>query len=291
MLGGGGWHWKRLEAAFACRGMRAARLAFESCGLAADGPGGVRLGALQALPRLVVVRAMPPGSFEQVTLRLGVLHALAALGVRIANEAAAIERCVDKSATGFHLARAGVPSPPAWTVETEEAARLLAEEAQATGHALVLKPLFGNQGKGLRLVRSAADLPPAEAVAGVYHLQRFIGGEAGWHDWRVLVAEGEPVAAMVRHGKGWITNIRQGARPEPHEAGGELGETAVAAAAAVGAAYAGVDLMRDREGRLQVLEVNSMPAWQGLQSVTGFDIAGRLADRLLAGLGRPAAAA
>jgi glutathione synthase/RimK-type ligase-like ATP-grasp enzyme len=50
----------------------------------------------------------------------------------------------------------------------------------------------------------------------------------------------------------------------------------------VGAVYAGVDLIRTPDGRAQVLEVNSMPGWRGLQSVTEGSIAGRLAERLCA---------
>jgi ribosomal protein S6--L-glutamate ligase len=60
----------------------------------------------------------------------------------------------------------------------------------------------------------------------------------------------------------------------------------VAAAAAVGADHAGVDLIEDAEGVLQILEVNSMPAWQGLQSVTEVDIARELARDLLARVGQ-----
>ncbi len=48
---------------------------------------------------------------------------------------------------------------------------------------------------------------------------------------------------------------------------------ALDAARAVGMDYAGVDIMREADGRLQVIEVNSIPAWKGLQSVTGFNIA------------------
>ena len=73
---------------------------------------------------------------------------------------------------------------------------------------------------------------------------------------------------------------------EPVVAEGPLAELAVAATAAVGADHAGVDLIADRDRGLQVLEVNSMPAWQGLQGVSREDIALHLA-RHLAGRLRP----
>ena len=58
-----------------------------------------------------MVRSMSGGTFEAVTLRLGMLHALRELGVPVWNDARAIERCVDKSMTSFLLARAGIPTP------------------------------------------------------------------------------------------------------------------------------------------------------------------------------------
>jgi len=50
----------------------------------------------------------------------------------------------------------------------------------------------------------------------------------------------------------------------------------------MGAVFAGVDLIRDADGRLMVLEVNSMPGWSGLQRITSFSIAERLAADALA---------
>jgi hypothetical protein len=66
---------------------------------------------------------------------------------------------------------------------------------------------------------------------------------------------------MIRHGVQWRTNASQGARCEAVAADGEIARLAVAATSAVGASYAGVDIIQDRRGRLMVLEVNSMPAW------------------------------
>ncbi|MCL2430920.1 MAG: RimK family alpha-L-glutamate ligase, partial [Alphaproteobacteria bacterium] len=161
---------------------------------------------------------------------------------------------------------------------------------EAAGSPLVLKPLFGSQGRGLRLVRTPDDLPEPAAVRGVYYLQRFVGVDRdGFRDFRLLVSRGRVVAAMARHSPGWITNVKQGGRPAAVVATAQMRDVAVGAAAAVGASFAGVDLLYDGDGRLMVLEVNSMPAWSGLQKVTSFDIAGALAaDLITAARERPA---
>lgn len=278
VIGSGGWHWHRLKAVFDRLGLVATRLPFPAYGLGLQD--GFRLTPFADLPRLALVRFIPAGSLEQITFRLGVLHGLEAAGVDVVNAPGAIERSVDKSATSLRLVLAGIPTPPTWVTEQpEEAARILARET-AAGHALVAKPLFGAQGKGLRLLRAGDPLPAAEETGSVWYLQLYVGGETAWRDFRVMVIGGEPVAAMARHGLGWITNIRQGGRPEAVPAAGELARLAVAAAEAVGCDHAGVDLIEGRDGRLLVLEVNSMPAWQGLQSVAGTDIAACLAGHL-----------
>src|SRR5262249_50741891 len=149
-----------------------------------------------------------------VTLRLGILHALRESGVTVWNDARAIERCVDKSMTSFLLARAGIPTPPTWVAESPEMARAIVARETKTG-PLVLKPLFGSQGRGLRLIASSDELPaPAEAAGGVYYLQRFAATERdGFRDFRLLVSGGRVAAAMVRHAPTWITNVKQGGRP------------------------------------------------------------------------------
>lgn len=284
LLGGGRWHAEALVRAFAREGLLARRTMFDALEFARDVPAGVRLATGEPLPRAALVRSIPAGSFEQVTFRLALLHALAEAGIAVFNDAAAIERSVDKAATSVRLARAGLPTPPFWTTaRRERAVEILGEERRA-GHRLVAKPLFGAQGQGLRLVQRPEDLPGCEEAAGVWYLQRYVGHPCDWHDYRVLVIDGRAVAVMRRRGVDWITNIRRGARPEPVAGDGELEALAVAAARVLGTFFAGVDILRDEAGRSWILEVNSMPAWKGLQSVCPFEIAGVLAaavrDRL-----------
>jgi len=285
------WHTRRLKRAFTAQGVEAVSLSLQDSGFEMAGDGhGLRLsGFADALPDGVFVRTISAGSFEQVTMRLGVLHALRELGVPVHNDARAIERCVDKSMTSFLLHKQRIPTPATWSVESMAAVRRLVRAEARPERPLVLKPLFGSQGRGLRLIDGLAALPPAEEVAGVYYLQQFIRGRApGWRDWRVFVVGGRAVAAMIRHGTHWRTNASQGARCEGVPAAGELAALATAAAAAVGADYAGVDIMQDADDGYLVLEVNSMPAWAALQRVVAVDIAGALAANLVAAL-RPRA--
>jgi RimK family alpha-L-glutamate ligase len=152
---------------------------------------------------------------------------------------------------------------------------------------LVLKPLFGSQGKGLRLIDHADELPEPAAVAGVYYLQRFMGVEQeGYRDFRLLVSQGRVIAAMARHAPTWITNVKRGGKPIAAVVDAALKELAVQATAAVGAAFAGVDLLYGADGRPSVLEVNSMPAWSGVQKVSSADIAATLAADLVDALER-----
>jgi tetrahydromethanopterin:alpha-L-glutamate ligase len=224
---------------------------------------------------------MAGGSFEAVTLRLGILHALRETGVPVVNDARAIERCVDKSTTSFLLARAGIATPATWVVESPELAAAIVRREAAAG-PLVLKPLFGSQGRGLRLINREQDLPDPEAVKGVYYLQRYVAIEReGFRDFRLLVSHGHVVTAMMRHAASWITNIKRGGRPVAAVVDADMKALALAAATAVGADFAGVDIVHDAHGQPTVLEVNSMPAWSGLQKVTSANIAAVLAADLM----------
>ncbi|WP_020174421.1 RimK family alpha-L-glutamate ligase [Methyloferula stellata] len=276
------WHARALTAAFARAGARAIPIRLSSCGFDTRRPSGLVIpGFGGRLPDAVFARAIGAGTFESVTTRLSVLHALGDIGVPVLNSARTIERCVDKAATSFYLAANAIPTPATWTVQTAAAARVIVRRECARG-ALVLKPLFGAQGRGLKLIRRESDLPEIEAVEGVYYLQRFVGVEQdGFRDTRVLVSRGEIIAAMSRHARHWITNVKLGAKPEPIEITDEMRDLSLRSAKAIGADFAGVDLLCERDGRLTVLEVNSMPGWRGLQSITGFSIADRLAGDLL----------
>jgi len=279
------WHARELTRALTALGSTSTPIGLTACGFATPSATGLAIDGFRAgLPDAILVRSMSGGSFEAVTLRLGILHAARELGVMVWNDARAIERCVDKSMTSFLLARAGIATPSTWAVESREAAAAIVAR-EATDRPLVLKPLFGSQGRGLRLIHTPDDLPDSAVVNGVYYLQRFVGAEQdGFRDFRLLVSRGRIIAAMARHSTRWITNVKRGARPVAVVANEEMRELALRAAAAVGAAFAGVDILYDVDSRPTVLEVNSMPAWSGLQKVTPFNIAATLAGDIVAAI-------
>jgi len=284
------WHARELAKACAALGATTIPVRLEACGFDTERRSGLVIPGFGArLPDAVLVRCLSGGSFQAVTLRLGLLHALSDNGVIVMNSARAIERCVDKSMTSFLLARAGIPTPATWAMESRAAACALVRREARRG-PLVLKPLFGSQGRGLRLLRTEDDVPDPETMTGVYYLQRFVGVERdGFRDFRLLISAGRVVTAMVRHAPHWITNIKQGGRPIATVVDAAIRRLAVAAAHAVGAAFAGVDIVYDGDGRPTVLEVNSMPAWSGLQRVTKSNIAAVLAADLCAAIAREAA--
>jgi tetrahydromethanopterin:alpha-L-glutamate ligase len=276
------WHARQMEVAFTAAGARVERIDLADCGFDTCSPSGLWLPVLGGrLPDAVHVRTLSAGSFEAITKRLGILHALTKLKVTVWNDARAVERCVDKSMTSFLLARAGVPTPPTWTMESLSDARALVEREAPSG-ALVLKPLFGAQGKGLRLIRRPEDLPCPDEVAGVYYLQRFqSSGAEDFTDYRLFVLRGRVIAAMMRRAPTWITNIKQGGQPLAVAPDPKMERLAIAAAEAVGAEIAGVDVLVTADGGPTVLEVNSMPAWSGLQKVSNCNIAEAIASALM----------
>jgi RimK family alpha-L-glutamate ligase len=280
-----GWHGNRLKEAFAVRCYQAVFISLKDCVLDLTAHSrGVIIPGFDALPQFAFVRGVPGGTLQQVITRLDILHALEMLGVRVYNSGRAVERTVDKAMTSFLLHHHGIATPDTWVCESRHQAHEIMSREISENRPLVIKPLFGSQGHGVRMIKKGDALPvPMEAhVDGLYYLQRYVdSGEGVWHDHRVFVIRGKAMAAMVRYGESWVSNVALGGICEALAHDTELGALAEAAAKAVGIDYCGVDIIRDRHGNLYVLEVNSIPAWKGLQGVVDVDIAQALVDDCL----------
>lgn len=278
-----GWHSERLTTALQNIGLETVWSDLAACRIDLDSPSGLYIpGFEHELPAAALVRGIAPGTLEQITLRMDVLHTLAELGVPVLNPASAIEHTVDKARTSLRLHLAGIPTPRTWACENRDMAIDIAQQQFTLGQSLILKPLFGCQGKGILKLDTISQLQQTLPVGDAFYLQQYIEptDSGKWQDWRLMVVDGEVCAAMSRQADQWITNFAQGAVCFPVKATAEMQRLAIAATKAVQAEYAGVDLIRLPDGSYSVLEVNSVPAWKGLFQATGIDIAENLAQAL-----------
>ncbi|NNM01273.1 MAG: ATP-grasp domain-containing protein [Gammaproteobacteria bacterium] len=269
-----GWHGRRLADAFAALGVDLVAATLSDCRLRIAGAAESSIevpGFAGGMPAFAFVRGIAGGTLEEITFRLDILHALEHVGVPVINGPRAIERTVDKAMTSFLLSHAGLPTPPTWV-------------GTAVGSAsgpLVAKPLFGSQGNGVRRIDAARFVDGGDN-SGVFYLQRFIERDGPpYADWRLFVIGGTVTGAMLRQSQDWVTNRALGAECLAATPEAELVDIAERAATVLGLDYGGVDIVRGRDGRPWIIEVNSMPAWQGLQRICDTDIAAALAARTM----------
>ena len=244
----------------------------------------------------VLARIIPNGSLEQIIYRVDALHWIEARGVPVMNSPRAIERSVDKFYTTALLQEAGLPTPETIVCEGADdamdavRAMLGRRRPGEAGGDVIIKPIFGSMGHGLvrvsdpdvafRVVRSL------EQVRAVFYVQRAI--DHGGRDVRAFVVGGRVLGAIERRAPEgeWRTNVSRGGSARAFTLPPEWETLALSAAAAVGADYAGVDLLPSREGGVFVLEVNGIPGWQGLQQATGLDVAAAIVTHLERRVGR-----
>jgi len=277
----GGWHTRSLLAALERRGVAAE--CYSVTALVAQVAARPRLiasGATLDDHDIVFVRAIPGGSLEQVIYRMDALRCLEVAGVHIVNPPVAIERGVDKYYTSVLLDEAGIRTPR--TIVAERFDDALAAFDQLGGD-VVVKPLFGSEGRGMVRVSDADSAYRAfralELGRYVYCLQEFVPHAN--EDIRAFVVGDRVVAAMLRRGRSWKTNAAQGAVSTPLPVSDLLRELSLGAARAVGAEHAGVDILPCEDGTHAVIEVNTIPGWRSLQSTTGIDAAQCLVDQVL----------
>ncbi|HVH10195.1 MAG TPA: RimK family alpha-L-glutamate ligase [Gemmatimonadales bacterium] len=279
-----GWHTDELRRALAERGHEGRVLPYEAlvARLGGDGAEGVGLRAAdEALAQCtaVLARIIPAGSLEQIVFRVDALHALEERGIPVVNTPRTIEQTVDKLWTTALLERAGLPVPETVVCES-------AEEAAAAFRRLgdvIVKPLFGSMGLGMVRVSSQEMafrvFRTLETIRGVYYLQRTL--EHDGSDLRAFVVGERVIGAIERRALGWKTNLARGGVARAVSLAPEHVDLALAAARAVGADYAGVDLLPARDGTVYVLEVNGIPGWRGLQEATSLDVAGAIIELVL----------
>lgn len=230
----------------------------------------------------VLVRMMPPGTLEQVVFRMDALHRVAARGVPVLNPPRAIEAAVDKYLALALVEGAGLPVPETWACESSSGAMAAFD---VLGGDVVVKPLFGAEGRGLVRVSdyelARRTFQTLERLGTVLYVQRAVRHPG--FDLRAFVLGDRVLGAFRRHAPDgdWRTNVAIGGRPESCRLEPSAERLALDAARAVGARMAGVDLLPDLDiGELVVLEVNAVPGWRALARVTGIDVASAILAEL-----------
>lgn len=200
------------------------------------------------------------------------------MNVFTAVESQALVRSRDKLRSLQILSRAGLGLPKTvFTNYSKDVERTLKEVG---GAPVIIKLLEGTQGLGVVLAENKkAAVSVIEAFNGLKArviVQEFIKESKG-EDIRAFVVDGHVVGAMVRTAKEgeFRSNLHRGGSAKVIELTPEEEIAAIKAANAMKLGIAGVDMLRSDRGPL-IIEVNSSPGLEGIESATGVDIAGQI---------------
>jgi ribosomal protein S6--L-glutamate ligase len=211
---------------------------------------------------------------------LAVLRQFEMMGVFPANDSQAIAKSRDKLRSFQLLSRHDIGIPPTAFARRREDVRSAIRKVGGT--PVILKLLEGTQGTGVILAESVKS---AESVLDAMHslrqnilIQAFVEESHGT-DLRAIVVGQRVVAAMSRQAvEGeFRSNLHRGGSARGVILEPAFAETAVHAAQVLGLNIAGVDMIPSREGPM-VLEVNSSPGLEGVETATGVDVAGAMID-------------
>ena len=227
--------------------------------------------------------------FDAVIPRIGasvtfygaaVLRQFEMLGVYPLNESVAVTRSRDKLRSLQLLARKGIGLPVTGFAHSPDDVQDMLN--MVGGAPAVIKLLEGTQGIGVVLAetKKAAE-SVIEAFMGLKAnilIQEFIK-EAGGADIRCLVVGGKVVAAMKRQGKEgeFRSNLHRGGSAVVVRLTPEERSTAARAASIMGLNVCGVDILRSNHGPV-VMEVNSSPGLEGIETSTQKDVAGMIIE-------------
>ena len=230
----------------------------------------------------VLARAMAAGSLQQIVFRMDALQELHRHSVPIINSPKTIESSVDKYLSLSLIRRGGIDVPETGVFQNWEDALCFFSRHKD----IVVKPIFGSEGRGLMRFKSSAEFEShfsqseqesrqedADGLGAVYYLQEFLPHD---FDIRILVV-GDELFGMKRvNGENWISNACQGAECFPYAIPEAEQNIAMRAAAAVEGQLIGVDLIHDHSGLPRVIEVNASPGWKAISSTLNVDIAERI---------------
>ncbi len=207
-----------------------------------------------------------------------VIRHFEAMNVFTTTRAIALQNARDKQCTLQHLAKARLPVPRSFMANQDSNLSLLIDLLH--GPPVVIKLLESTHGMGVILAeskRTAISIIRAFQREGIkVMVQEFIR-EAKGTDIRAFVVGGRIVAGMKRQAPEgeFRSNLHRGATAVPERLSANEQRLVLRAAKVIGLDIAGVDFLRSRRGPL-LMEVNASPGLEGIEGVTGVDIAGQI---------------
>jgi len=234
-------------------------------------------------------RGRPLSDYDAILPRIGnsityfgtaVVRQFEQMDVYTPNTANGIANSRDKLRATQILSRHNIGMPA--TTFARDRADVLPAIERVGGAPVVIKLLEGTQGIGVIL---APDTKVAEAIVETLQstkqnvlIQSFVKESKG-RDIRALVVGDRVVAAMRRVAQGdeFRSNVHRGGSVEAVQLDPEFEETAVRSAQIMGLRVAGVDMLEGKDGPL-VMEVNSSPGLEGIETATKLDVAGAIID-------------
>jgi len=206
------------------------------------------------------------------------------MDVFCANSSGGISNSRDKLRSMQILSRHHIGIPK--TAFVKDKKDVLPAIQRVGGAPVIIKLLEGTQGVGVILADSEkiaeAIIETLQSTKQNVLIQKFVAESTG-RDVRAFVVGDQVVAAMrrVAQGQEFRSNVHRGGRTEVVELDDQYREAAVRAAQIMGLRVAGVDMLEGKNGP-QIMEVNSSPGLEGIETCTQLDIAGAIVDYIAA---------
>ena len=228
----------------------------------------------ERLPKIdnIIVRFIPGGTLEEIVFYLNILKILESMNVRVVNNASSIESTVDKLYTSYLLNHNNINCPKTYVMRGQEAASKFISNYHYESK-LIYKPLFGSQGDNIRLIDGSSDLDKLDNQTNIYYFQEYLENRPNY-DYRVLVINNNnniKYFYMTRYGDTFVNNFSKGAKCVRENLNEEVIELAIKSSKLLNIDFCGVDIIEHNQ-KYYVIEVNSIPAWKGLQKVESANI-------------------
>jgi ribosomal protein S6--L-glutamate ligase len=229
----------------------------------------------------------PMPSYDAVIPRIGasitfygtaVVRQFEQMGIYTHNTSWAISVSRDKLRSMQMLSRHSIGIPDSAFVRAKN--EVIPAIRRVGGAPVIIKLLEGTQGVGVILADTEkiaeAIIQTLQSTKQSVLVQKFVKESKG-KDVRAFVVGGKVIAAMKRQATGdeFRSNVHRGGSATSMELSEEYQQTAIHAAHIMGLRVAGVDMLEGEDGP-KVLEVNSSPGLEGIETATGIDVAGEI---------------